>query len=205
MLSRLVFFTLWCYCELPDLIKILSISLVLSWDLLKKNKKTVKVGGKPIVAQEIESEEVKEVDLHSLSLGECKKKSLPSVSTTTWGYLPCSFEVLRWGPVASECSHFLGLKGHRFTRNRYVVYPFLGQKKTSTCPARNQGVSELQWALFHTWARTASGVTARLSPGQLCIAAAQELCFTLVSVNTLQPGWQGSEGHRLLPPGISCL
>lgn len=42
---------------------------------VKKNKKAVKVEGKPIVAQEIEPKEVKEVDLHSLSSGKKKKIS----------------------------------------------------------------------------------------------------------------------------------
>lgn len=60
-----------------------------------------------------------------------------------------------------------------------MKYVHFWGRKNSTCPAKNQGVFALWWILLHIWARTPSGVTARLSPGQPCLTAGQGSCFTL--------------------------
>lgn len=94
----------------------------------KKNNKAMKVEGKLIVEQETEPKEVKEVDLHSLSLGK-KKNFLP---LCIYYHLRISSLLFQSPQVRTSYFRmfsFLRLKEHRFTRNRYEVCPFLGEKK----------------------------------------------------------------------------
>lgn len=76
--------------------------------------------------------------------------------------------------------------------------PTFGREKNSISSGKDQSVFALWWALFHIWAKLPAGASSQAAHGPSLRCSRPNAMFHATANISLQPGWQGSKGCRLL-------